>query len=55
MVGVLIFLYSFLYVLLQLQDLSLLIGSIGLFVVLAAVMFFTRNIDWFEGKITTDN
>jgi inner membrane protein len=50
MTGVLVFLYSFLYVLLQLQDLSLLIGSIGLFIVLALVMYFTRNIDWFEQK-----
>lgn len=48
MTGVLVFLYGFLYVLLQLQDLSLLLGSIGLFVILALVMFFTRNIDWFE-------
>ncbi|HBQ59041.1 MAG TPA: hypothetical protein DD671_05300, partial [Balneolaceae bacterium] len=34
--------------LLQLQDYALLMGSIGLFVVLALVMYLTRHIDWFE-------
>jgi len=46
--GVLIILYGYLYILLQLQDYALLFGSIGLFVVLALVMFLTRKIDWFE-------
>jgi inner membrane protein len=45
--GVLAAVYGFLYVTLQLQDFSLLFGSIGLFVVLAAVMYATRNIDWY--------
>ena len=39
-------LYSCLYVLLQIQDYALLIGSLGLFVVLAAVMYATRRVDW---------
>lgn len=46
--GVLIILYGYLYILLQLQDYALLMGSIALFVVLALVMYLTRNIDWFE-------
>lgn len=46
--GVLIILYGYLYILLQLQDYALLMGSIGLFVVLAIVMYLTRNINWFE-------
>lgn len=46
--GVLILLYGYLYVLLQLQDYALLMGSIGLFMVLSLVMYLTRNIDWFE-------
>lgn len=46
--GVLILLYGYLYILLQLQDYALLMGSIGLFTVLAIVMYLTRNIDWFE-------
>ena len=40
-------LYTFLYVVLQLEDYALLLGSIGLFVSLALVMFLTRGIDWF--------
>ena len=43
----LLILYGFLYINLQLQDFALLFGSIGLFVILAAAMFFTRNINWF--------
>ncbi len=39
-------LYSLLYVLLSLEELSLLIGSVLLFVALAAVMYLTRNVDW---------
>ncbi|MTI89157.1 MAG: cell envelope integrity protein CreD [Balneolaceae bacterium] len=46
--GVLIILYGYLYILLQLQDYALLLGSIGLFSVLALVMYLTRNINWFE-------
>jgi len=48
MVGaILLILYAYLYVLLQLEDYALLLGSIGLFVVLAIVMFATRRIDWY--------
>jgi inner membrane protein len=39
-------LYGYLYVLLQAEDYALLLGSVGLFVILAAVMFLTRRIDW---------
>jgi inner membrane protein len=46
--SVLILLYGYLYILMQLQDYALLLGSIGLFIVLTIVMFLTRNIDWFE-------
>ena len=35
-----------LYVLLSLEDLSLLIGSLLLFAALAAVMYLTRGLDW---------
>jgi inner membrane protein len=41
-------LYGYLYILLQLEDLSLLFGSIGLFVVLAVIMYVTRNINWYH-------
>ena len=39
-------LYAALYVLLMNQDYALLMGSVGLFAVLAAIMFLTRRIDW---------
>jgi len=45
--GILLILYGYLYIVLQLQDYALLMGSIGLFVVLAVVMYLTRKIDWF--------
>ena len=40
--------YGFLYVALQLQDYSLLFGTAGLFAALAAVVYVTRNIDWYS-------
>ncbi len=39
-------LYLFIFVLIQLQDNSLLFGSIGLFVLLAIIMYFSRKINW---------
>ena len=45
--SVLSLLYGFLFVLLAAQDYSLLMGSLGLFLVLASVMFLTRNVDWY--------
>jgi len=46
--GILIILYGFIYIIIQLQDYSLLIGSIGLFVILGVVMYLSRNIDWYN-------
>lgn len=39
-------LYSFIYVIIQLENYALLVGSIGLFLILGAVMYFSRKIDW---------
>jgi len=39
----LVFMYSFIYVLIQSQDYALLMGSIGLFLTLALVMYFSRK------------
>ena len=44
--GTLTLLYGFLFVVLQQQDYALLIGSLGLFVILGAVMYFSRRINW---------
>lgn len=38
--------YGFVFILIQLQDYALLMGSVGLFVSLAAVMYFSRKIKW---------
>ncbi|MCB9296933.1 MAG: cell envelope integrity protein CreD [Lewinellaceae bacterium] len=48
MFGILALLYGFFYSLLQLQDYALLLGSLGLLLILATIMYLTRNIDWYE-------
>ncbi len=45
---VLTMLYSFTFVLIQLEDTALLVGSIGLFTVLALVMYASRGINWYN-------
>ena len=42
-------LYTFIYVIIQLENYALLVGSIGLFLILAIVMFVSRKIDWNKG------
>lgn len=39
-------LYGFIYVIIQLENYALLVGSIGLFAILAIIMFASRKIDW---------
>jgi len=46
--GILAGLYAFLYVILQLEGYSLLLGSLALFVILAGIMYLTRRIDWYN-------
>ena len=41
-------LYIFTFVLISLEDTSLLIGSIGLFIVLAIVMYASRKVNWYN-------
>lgn len=40
-------LYGFIFILIRLEDTALLVGSIGLFVVLALVMYASRRINWY--------
>jgi inner membrane protein len=40
-------LYVYLYILLMNEDYALLIGSVGLFLILAAIMYATRRVDWY--------
>ena len=46
--AILVILYGFFYSLLQLQDYALLLGSLGLLLILAAIMYLTRHIDWYN-------
>jgi inner membrane protein len=41
-------LYAYLYVVLTNEDAALLVGSIGVFIVLAAIMFITRGVRWYD-------
>jgi inner membrane protein len=41
-------LYGFIFVLIRLEDTALLVGSIGLFLVLALVMYTSRKINWYH-------
>jgi len=41
-------LYVFIYLLLRLEDNALLVGAVASFLAVAAVMYFTRNIDWYS-------
>jgi inner membrane protein len=43
---VLVLMYSYIFTILQLQDYSLLLGSIGLFLTLAVIMHFSKKIQW---------
>jgi len=39
-------LYSFIFVIIQLENYALLVGSIGLFIILGTIMMISRKIDW---------
>jgi len=45
---ILVALYLFIFTIIQMQDYALLMGSIGLFIVLAITMYVSRKIDWFN-------
>lgn len=48
--GIIGALYTFIYVILQEQEYSLLMGSIGLFIVLGLMMYLSRKVDWYSLK-----
>jgi inner membrane protein len=48
-------LYGFLYVVLKREDFALLLGALGLFVILAVIMYATRKIDWYAIGRTATN
>ena len=46
--SLLILFYSFVFVIVLQQDFSLLLGSIGLFVIVGLLMYFSRKITWYR-------
>ena len=48
-------LYTYIYILLQMEEFALLVGSIGLFIVLAISMYLSRNMDWYGLKDKLSN
>jgi inner membrane protein len=40
--------YTFIFVIIQAEDFSLLIGSLGLFLIISVIMYFSRNIKWYK-------
>ncbi|HIP32853.1 MAG TPA: cell envelope integrity protein CreD [Crocinitomicaceae bacterium] len=43
-------LYGFIFIIIQMQDYALLFGSLGVFLILAVTMYFSRRVDWFSIK-----
>lgn len=41
-------LYTFVFVLIQLHETALLVGSLGLFLLLATIMYYSRRISWYN-------
>ncbi|RAW00647.1 cell envelope integrity protein CreD [Pseudochryseolinea flava] len=48
--GLLAIFYAFIFVIIFEQDYSLLIGSIGLFTIVAMLMYFSRKVKWYDEK-----
>jgi inner membrane protein len=46
--GLELLIYGFIYVIISLEDTALLVGSLGLFITLAAVMLASRKINWYQ-------
>ncbi len=40
--------YGFIFIVLQLEDYALLVGSLGIFIALALVMYHSRKVNWYE-------
>lgn len=48
--SLLTFFYLFVFVIIQLQDYSLLVGSVGLFTLVAALMYVSRKVNWYGAQ-----
>ena len=49
--SILLLMYGFIFTIIQMEDYALLIGSIGMFLILTVVMYFSRKIDWYNLKL----
>jgi len=49
--GSLIVIYGFIFIIIQIETYALLVGSIGLFFILALTMYFTRKISWYRHNL----
>lgn len=45
--GALSALYGFIFVLIRSEDYALLFGSVGLFIIVAIIMYYSRKVDWY--------
>ena len=52
--SVLVLLYSFIFVLIRLEDTALLIGTIGLFIILAIAMYFSKRVNRYGRNETAE-
>lgn len=46
--SILLITYGFIFIIIQVQDFALLLGSLGIFFILGVTMFFSRKIEWFD-------
>lgn len=49
--GIVAIMYTFIFIIIQMEDYALLIGSIGMFLILCLVMYLSRKIDWYNIRI----
>lgn len=55
LLGLMVALFAYIYIIIQLEKTALLAGSIGLFVIIALTMYVTRKIRWFEESRKQDS
>ncbi|MBX2968522.1 MAG: cell envelope integrity protein CreD [Cyclobacteriaceae bacterium] len=50
----LVIFYTFIFIIILQQDFSLLIGSVGLFLIVATLMYFSRKVDWYKDSAAVE-
>ncbi len=50
LLGLLVVIFGFIYTIIQMEEYSLLVGTIGLFAAVAVTMYTTRKIQWYENN-----